>query len=60
MPSPGIWKFAFVRDPEDVLESAKGYERRRSENSAQFRATVSDGNGKLNQEFRTIKSEKLT
>ncbi|CAD6581096.1 MAG: hypothetical protein ASARMPREDX12_000352 [Alectoria sarmentosa] len=60
MPSPGLWSFAFVRDPDDVLESAKGYEKSRSNDSAKLRAVINDGNGKLNLEFRTIQLEKLT
>lgn len=60
MPSPGLWKFAFVRDPDDILESAEDYKGSRSEDSARIRAAVDDGNGKLHVEFRTIKLEKLT
>lgn len=60
MPSPGLWKFSFVRDPDDVLESAEGYGKNRSEDSAGLRAAVNNGNGKLNMQFRTIRLEKLT
>ncbi len=60
MPSPGLWNFAFVRDPDDELESAEGFEKSRSEDSAGLRAAVNDGNRDLNMEFRSIKLEKLT
>ncbi|KAM0801114.1 hypothetical protein BDR22DRAFT_209778 [Usnea florida] len=60
MPTPGPWMFAFVRDPDDVLESAKGYRRSRSKNSTRLRTAIDKGNGKLNKEHRTIRLEKLT
>ena len=46
MTSPCLWEFAFVRDPDDVLESAEGYTKSRSEDVAELRAAVNDGNGK--------------
>lgn len=60
MSSPGLWHFAFVRDPDDVLESVRRYGGSRSEDPARLRAAVNDGNGKVNMEFRTIVLEKLT
>ena len=60
MPSPGLWEFAFVRDPDDVLENVEGYTENRLEDSAELMATVSILNGKRNTEFRTIILEKLT
>ncbi|KAL9068047.1 MAG: hypothetical protein Q9161_006492 [Pseudevernia consocians] len=60
MPSPGLWKFAVVRDPDDDLESAEDYEKNRSEDSAGLRAAVNDSNTEFNTEFRTINLEKLT
>lgn len=59
MPSPGVWEFAFVRDPDDVLESTEGYAESMLAESAALMATVTNGNGKINMEFRTIILEKL-
>lgn len=59
LPSPGRWEFAFVRDPDDVLESAVGYSESKSEDSAGLRATVANGNGKRNMESRTLILERL-
>lgn len=59
MPSPGLWEFAFVRDPDDVLESAEGYAESMSEHSAELMATVTNGNGKINMEYRNVILEKL-
>lgn len=59
LPSPGLWEFAFIRDPDDVLEKTEGYEKGRSEDSAGLRTAVNEGNGKLTMEFRTIILEKL-
>ena len=40
LPSPGPWNFAFVRDPDDVIESAEGCAKRRSKDSTGLRAAV--------------------
>ena len=59
MPSPGLWHFAFVRDPDDVEESARAYRKNKSGDSARLRAAVSAGNGTVNMEFRSIILERL-
>ena len=60
LPSPGLWEYAYVRDPDDVLGSAEGYKESGSEDSAGLRATVNNGNGKRNMEFRTVILERRT
>lgn len=59
MPSPGLWEFAFVRDPNDVLESTEAYAESMLADSAALMAKVTIGNGKINTEFRTVILEKL-
>lgn len=59
MPSPGLWEFAFVRDPDDVLESTEAYAESMLADSAALMATVTIANGKINTEFRTVILEKL-
>ncbi len=60
LPSPGLWEFAFVRDPDDGLESAEGYKESRSEDSAALRATVNGGKGDVGMGYCTIILERLT
>lgn len=46
MPSSGPWKFAFVRDPDDILETKEDHEKGRSKDTTELRTAVNDGNGK--------------
>ncbi len=59
LPSTGLWKFAFVRDPDDVLEGAEGYKESRCEDSAALRAAVNGGKGDVNFWYRSIRMERL-
>ncbi len=55
LPSTGLWKFAFVRDPGDVREGAEGCKESRSEDSVALRAAVNGGKGG----YRSIIMERL-